>query len=359
MRPSVSCASEACLTAIGPDRSCAECRTACPADSIEVGAFGVRVRTGCFGCGRCAEACPTGALAVDGFELSMTLFPQSTPLTLDCERVPEERHAALRVPCLGGVGAEDLLALRLAVGDRPIRLMDRGWCADCPAHRAAGHVADGQVMRLAELFGEMGLGHLCPEVAPAPLPKDQAIAPAPQRTVTRRALFTRLSDRRAPPAAHHVMSKRRRLLSLVADLARLRRRPMPASLFPALAVGDACRDHRVCTVVCPTSALRGYADATVRGLDFVSGDCLGCGLCVAACSEQAISLVNRAIQPDVGTERLSAHSTRICPRCEDEFVGPGPLCPTCGKSQTFFTTGWMANRLSGDGKKGESHHDSL
>lgn len=58
-------------------------------------------------------------------------------------------------------------------------------------------------------------------------------------------------------------------------------------------------------------------------------------------------------------ERLTSHVIQICPRCEDEFVGSDAVCPTCKKSLTFFKTGWMAERLSGDGKKGESHHDSV
>ena len=81
--------------------------------------------------------CPTGALAAAGFEKldEEISIAEGAVVRLECERVPREDSVAgaTRVPCLGGLGTGELLALREAAGDREIRLMDRGWCAECPA----------------------------------------------------------------------------------------------------------------------------------------------------------------------------------------------------------------------------------
>ncbi|MEA3641793.1 MAG: 4Fe-4S dicluster domain-containing protein [Lamprobacter sp.] len=96
---------------------------------------------------------------------------------------------------------------------------------------------------------------------------------------------------------------------------------VPARLFPALAITDACDHHSLCASACPSGALsRDHRDGE-QGHRFNPSDCSACGLCVALCPEQAIELRPIAIQDGEGgmsatlTQTLTRFSTRACAGC--------------------------------------------
>ena len=134
---------------------------------------------------------------------------------------------------------------------------------------------------------------------------------------------------------------------------------VPARLFPALAITDACDHHSLCASACPSGALSRYHRDGEQGHRFNPSDCTACGLCVALCPEQAIELRPIAIQDGKGgmsatlTQTLTQFSTRACVSCGAEIPvadadrtghedRPGGdrldeslLCPACARDQDF------------------------
>lgn len=87
-----------------------------------------------------------------------------------------------------------------------------------------------------------------------------------------------------------------------------------------------------CVKPCPTKALRRVGDPTNPRLGFVEGLCVQCGICAAACPEQAIELVPRL--------RLDQQK-----RGEEQILNESPpfLCISCHKP---FTTHAIVELMS-------------
>ncbi len=123
------CLSDACLAWMHRVGECTSCRQACPVDALLWVDDGLTLLADCLGCGRCVPACPMGALQLP----AMIRIAPKRPNTLqvDCQRVPTPLRGAVSVPCLGALDTAALL--ELAASGQPVELLDRGWCADCPA----------------------------------------------------------------------------------------------------------------------------------------------------------------------------------------------------------------------------------
>jgi ferredoxin len=301
------------------------------------------------GCGQCAIACPTGALAVPGFDT-----PASASLevrAVDCWRVPaaDSPRGTLRVPCLGGLSPAALLELTAAAERSPVGLLDRGFCGECPAggeiHPMAAALAETQ-----RLLAEVGIA---PERWPRrvtrhlPLVRmaDSAGEPRLDELVSRRALLVGFAARLAapalsPPSASADESpvrprpERERLFAALEQLA-----PdtlPPARLFPKLTAGDACANHRICASACPTPALRPYRGEGACGISFAAAACVSCGLCVALCPEQALTLSTAGdADTDQSRRALTRFTVRVCPDCGADHQDNETVCPACRKDQSF------------------------
>jgi ferredoxin len=264
-----------------------------------------------------------------------------------------------RVPCLGGLSAYALLELRLEAGDRPIHLIDRGWCGDCPAG-GAEHPAGPSLESAAALLAAMGAASLAPALVRRPLPRRRAGTPREmdvpavpaRRTALRRlagscdrtAAGERPPLRRAAadlpldPVAH------RRTAAVLHRLSARLNAPVPEAFFPTIAMADGCRNHQVCARVCPTGALAAEAGTTETRMMFDSTRCLACGACVRHCPEHALSLTSDT--PSAAAQRapiaLTRHRQRTCRLCEQPFAEPGTdaLCPQCRKTRAFAAAGF-------------------
>jgi ferredoxin len=149
---------ERCLPSRFPQIECRRCATACPTGALVPTAQGPQLAAGCVDCGQCVTACPTEALSVPGFapprltalDAGGHSSNQPPPVAIDCWRVPVSMSpaGALRVPCLGGLSVPWLLALVAGTAGRRIELLDRGFCAHCPAggpeHPVRGVLAETQ-----------------------------------------------------------------------------------------------------------------------------------------------------------------------------------------------------------------------
>lgn len=341
----------ACLPTRFPDYGCGRCEPACPLQAITL-SRGAPLLTGeCSGCGRCTAACPTAALQIDGFALP-AVVDHASEVHVDCWRVPlaESPRGALRVPCLAGVDTGWLLALFELSGERPIRLLDRGGCAEC----AAGGDMAPLSAALHEAAALLGAAGVPPGALPtrteracrsslAPSIPDSAAAVAVDRRGFLRGLMgsaARTADSmqgaaglHAPLRLHHLAQPvaRMRIVTSLARIAGRRGQPVPALALPKLSLAD-CDAAGVCAKVCPTGALQRCedADGATAELRFNAMLCVACGQCARVCPQQALGV--SATGGRNAVEVLARWTANECANCGEPFSGaPAEVCPSCTK----------------------------
>jgi ferredoxin len=110
-----------------------------------------------------------------------------------------------------------------------------------------------------------------------------------------------------------------------------------APLVSGAPFGEVCVDTQACTLcmgcvkVCPTGALQQGGEQNAPQLNFCEDRCVQCGICAAACPEDAIRLTARFVYDA---------RTRKRPRVLSE--SPSFCCITCGKP---FTTKAIVERM--------------
>lgn len=350
-------AADACLETRPASMRCGRCRKACPNATLIEDAPGLRAGADCLGCGRCAAVCPTGALALNDFTLAAPV--EGRRIAVECRRVPAAARepGATVLPCLGGLTLTELLGQ--AAGGTTVELIDRGWCADCPA--GGGDRAPSEVVEAAQTFLDaLGLPpSLAPRLTQGPLDRAFALpllATQDAAAVSRRGFFGALLRRTVEAAAEApapaavatraacrpspIARDRRRVWARVLDaLARRAGRPLSAQFFPALEIGPQCTHHGVCASVCPSGALRGFAaeDGTV-GLEFDAEQCLACGLCARRCPSGAVRVSpfgNRYAAHRPGPRGLTRHLQQTCTRCGKSFIAETfhSVCGPCRRQR--------------------------
>ncbi len=299
--------------------SCRRCLDACPGSAITCVDWLAVAPDLCSSCGACAAVCRTGALAFVGRSaalrdcLAAAVAEGQAGVALVC-RPAEPAYTvagatlrAVAVPCLGGVGAADLVAAAV-LGNAAVELV-AGRCEDCPQAAAGACVAaalEAAQATLATLGAGATFSRRAVDGVAGRDDRDAGGAAADGAAMSRQELFSflargvrrtvaeatskerhgidELHRQAAPPAAHA------RLLDALAAL-----RPaegggavaLPAALpLAALAVGDGCDGCGLCVRYCPHAAL-----AVEDGRAVWSGAaCTGCGLCAEVCPPGALDL---------------------------------------------------------------------
>jgi len=351
----ISLCADACLELRPASSACGHCRDVCPAKAFEWGAEDVSLNTNCTGCGQCGAACPTGAIRAAGFDLEKL---QSPSHRIECRRVPDQLAGdAARVPCLGGLSAELLISLG-AQAPASWTIIDRGWCADCPASNGEAMIAAKALEATAQLLKQMSVPKTrYPVLMAEPTPPKLARSLVPDAAgpdLSRRGFFGALVRRtaaaktgmemQAPVKADRggrrpspvIREKRLRFVTDLRQLAEESGEVLRASVFPTLEIAESCRHHEVCAAACPSGALRLYDDIVsgFAGLEFHAQDCVACGLCARLCPSGAIRLLpagNDDVVAEPGTLTLTRHPRRVCSLCTTAFIGLDSIdqCPRC------------------------------
>jgi len=311
----IACLSpEACLTACRPGVPCTGCADACPERAIRVTERKVHIDpAACSGCGRCATVCPTGAISLPAV---------STSSLYDCTRVRRAETGAKSVPCLGGLTAA---TLRDALAGGDVTLIDRGWCAACPA--SGGHAApwEGTLRAVNAEAAKLGIAARV-QVRHDPLASWRARAAPRGRSdnPARRALFRSMAQAGqsvgatdplaglpAPVTTPGLWHRAAQLAALAQGAA------LPAILFPALGLSGQPRDLTALARLCPTGALSITETDAVVALIFDATACIACGDCTRT---GALTL---DISPQGHLDSPTTLITRpraTCTRCKARFL---------------------------------------
>lgn len=339
-------AAGACLRTLGALAACEVCARECPVDAVAPTERGVEITEHCLGCARCVAVCPTGALDSprNGIPALVRQTAANRSLRIECERVPPGLRAGntVQASCLGALGVNELLGLREHAGDAPIEIVDRGWCPSCPVGGAMQPPGAAARARVAELCAAMGIAESGTRLVADATPAGKRDDDVTQRRA-RRAFLGRLlepGNRTDPPPA---TGKDRRRVDFLHRLRRISARwnaPLPPGAHPAVRIGEQCCNHGMCASVCPTGALITYQAGERSGIEFEVERCIGCGACAVACPEHALGVVHARTDasPPV-RERLTAHRTRRCERCDADYTAAADdqqYCPACRKGLGLF-----------------------
>lgn len=325
-------ATERCVVVRNRHASCQKCSDACPVDAVFAADNILELNAErCVSCGACTVVCPTEALiplAPLDEDLSAAIAhaidAADGRAVFACARIASKRLGDpakfAEVPCLARMEESVLLEL-VAYGVDDILLVD-GVCATCK-FRACVPGIDATVASVDLLLAMQGFPIRIERASTFP---DEALL-EDQRTLlsaSRRGFFTqarsvakdaagktvekalkrdvaeptlrdrlRMSDKGTLPQFNparrmHVLDALDRLGSPVVS-------QVDTRLFGNVAVDvDMCSSCGMCTVFCPTGALKKSELAPEDGkgsyLEFSAADCVQCNLCADACLKKCLKV---------------------------------------------------------------------
>ncbi|QDF68385.1 4Fe-4S ferredoxin [Shewanella sp. SNU WT4] len=310
---------------------CNLCLNFCPADAISSQDKLITIDPYlCHGAGSCTNACPTGAISYDlPNPQSLLTYLQKliarfsdeasvAPVILfhDSNVAAEQLQQQLAGDVLP-VALEEITVASmehwfaaLAFGARQVLIMQTDTTAPTLTQMLNGELGlanrilseMGQPERIslihdaaiAELDSQLAISNLWPVIAPT------QIAAASKRSV----LYT---------AIDHLNTQAGAVVSIV---------PMANIPFGQVNVNlEKCTLCVSCVAICPTQALRDGGD--MPALRFTEQDCVQCGLCEAACPENAISLtaqINFNSDSRQTLKTIKEEAPFECIRCGSAFA---------------------------------------
>ena len=346
-------AADRCVAVRNRHSSCRKCVDACLADAVTVKNNKLEIDAGaCVACGACTAVCPTEALIpLDPLDADLSAGIASAVTACEgvavfaCARM-EARHVGdpdkyAVVPCLARMEESVLLALA-ARGVQDIVLVD-GTCKTCK-YRAcvpgidatvasantllAAQVSDVRVRRASE-FPEVALSRDANKTYGAARrgfftqaggTAKSAAKTAAEKTLAKmlggsekkeQTLRERLRMSDKGTLAQFSAERRMRVLDSMDALGQSVVPEIETRLFGNVEIDlGKCSSCLMCTVFCPTGAIRKSEDVPEDGkgslLEFSASDCVQCNLCADACLKKCLT-----VSPVVSTQELFDFEPRI------------------------------------------------
>ena len=346
-------AADRCVAVRNRHSSCRKCVDACLADAVTVKNNKLEIDAGaCVACGACTAVCPTEALIpLDPLDADLSAGIASAVTACEgvavfaCARM-KARHVGdpdkyAVVPCLARMEESVLLALA-ARGVQDIVLVD-GTCKTCK-YRACVPGIDATVASANALLAAQGSdvrvrrASEFPEVA---LSRDanktygaarrgfftqaggtakSAAKTAAEKTLAKmlggsekkeQTLRERLRMSDKGTLAQFSAERRMRVLDSMDALGQSVVPEIETRLFGNVEIDlEKCSSCLMCTVFCPTGAIRKSEDVPEDGkgnlLEFSAADCVQCNLCADACLKKCLT-----VSPVVSTQELFDFEPRI------------------------------------------------
>lgn len=346
-------AADRCVAVRNRHSSCRKCVDACLADAVTVKNNKLEIDAGaCVACGACTAVCPTEALIpLDPLDADLSAGIASAVTACEgvavfaCARM-KARHVGdpdkyAVVPCLARMEESVLLALA-ARGVQDIVLVD-GTCKTCK-YRACVPGIDATVASANTLLAAQGSdvrvrrASEFPEVA---LSRDanktygaarrgfftqaggtakSAAKTAAEKTLAKmlggsekkeQTLRERLRMSDKGTLAQFSAERRMRVLDSMDALGQSVVPEIETRLFGSIEIDlEKCSSCLMCTVFCPTGAIRKSEDVPEDGkgnlLEFSAADCVQCNLCADACLKKCLT-----VSPVVSTQELFDFEPRI------------------------------------------------
>jgi len=302
-----------CLRNEYAKNDCQECLKQCRENAFVFEQGKLRLSSLCTQCGACMGACPTKALFLYGFSLQKTL-----------DYVKKEADALLscqgEMPCLGALSVDEWCVLLLEGKSFSCTLLG---CATCQ-HNHAGVVEQSIRKRIEEANAFV-----------VALNKRECITIVthkPQEP-SRRAFFKRfvVPTQTTPlhfPKAPLIHLKRALKTTLSHSI-----HVKSFSFVHPKAILQTCDNCKECVHFCPTHALSYNTEQS--DILFQVGKCIGCGICEAICSKEAIQTIEQEIDViDFAYDRaqvLLSHDLQVCHTCKCAFSYKGgeKVCERC------------------------------
>lgn len=343
-------ATDRCVVVRNRHSSCTKCADACPVDAV-LAVNNVLTLDGgrCVSCGACTTVCPTEALiplapldedlAASAADVVVTTGGRAV---FACARIASKRlgdpEKFVEVPCLARMEESVLLGLA-ARGVDNLLLVD-GACSTCK-FRATIPGIDATVASANMLLAAQGSSVCVARASAFPeevLLEDQRSLLASQRrgfftqakTVAKDAAektvevaFIKKDDANAPTLRDRLRmsdagtlpqfnpERRMRVLDAMDRLGSSVLPEIDTRLFGNVRIDtDACSACGMCTVFCPTGALKKSELVPTAGegsyLEFSVADCVQCELCADACLKKCL-----VVDSVVSTEELFDFEPRL------------------------------------------------
>ncbi len=268
--------------------SCRACVQACPVDCLDV-SRGLRVDAQlCTNCELCAAACPVQALpgATRSVPETADLVSRAKQAILGC-LASKEGISTVRVSCLGGLTALDLIVLATSSRVQPLRL-NLAFCDQCPAGESVVPHLKSRIEEAAAVLGENRIMALC-DTQDAAMTHDQAMRRGflkhildPVVELAREA-STRQHERAESGTLSGIPERQRIVLE---DYDRL----PESSPSWLLSKTPECDDCCHCVGVCPTGALSRQRTGGQRVFGVETEHCTGCHACLDFCPKDGLTL---------------------------------------------------------------------
>lgn len=278
--------------------SCTECIDICSPEAIQINDKGIGVkRDSCSGCMLCTSSCPSNSFVIDSqnFYKTIDILKNARAPVLGCS-LREGVQAHAKIPCLGVVSEEHLVALMSLIDDEvQINLTNCGGCAN----RAVVAVLKDRLSKARRKIPT----HISEKIK---LIEDEADLHFKQISYTRRGFFGAVKSHTAQAvimllknddqnAAQAYSDKslpfRRKLLnSTIVSVAEEEKKAIATNYYYSAHFDERCNRCDSCVAMCPTAALRVDGNGSEDRLVFDTFRCSGCGLCESFCIENAVRI---------------------------------------------------------------------